>query len=83
MDKTTVYLTDMAEATSFGTALTGLAALEGTSPSSLGDLFAIHVKGAIPMVGIPGFDAYKAEWLRLIDTGLARKTTGQPCSGQA
>ncbi|MCX7028469.1 MAG: FGGY family carbohydrate kinase [Spirochaetes bacterium] len=66
-----VYLTDMAEATSFGAALTGLAALERRTPTELGGLFEIHTKGALPMAGIPGFEAYKAEWLRLIESGLA------------
>ena len=66
-----VYLTDMAEATSFGAALTGLAALEGRNPSDLGGLFEIHTMAASPMDGIPGFEAYKVEWLALIESGLA------------
>ena len=66
-----VYLTDMAEATSFGAALTGLAALEGGTPSDFGGLFEIHAAAVPPMPGIPGFKAYKAEWLRLIASGLA------------
>jgi sugar (pentulose or hexulose) kinase len=66
-----VYLTDMAEATSFGAALTGLAALEGKTPSELGGLFEIHALAAAPMAAIPGFEAYRTEWLRLIESGLA------------
>ena len=66
-----IYLTDMAEATSFGAALTGLAALEGKTPSDFGGLFEIHAAAVPPMPGIPGFEAYKAEWLRLIASGMA------------
>ena len=68
-----VYLTDMAEATSFGAALTGLAALEGRTPSDFGELFEIHATAAPPMPGIAGFEAYKADWLALIDSGLAER----------
>jgi sugar (pentulose or hexulose) kinase len=67
-----VYLTDMAEATSFGAALTCLAALKDRTPTELGGLFEIRAKGAAPMAGIPGFEAYRAEWLKLIAAGLAR-----------
>ncbi|HWR10834.1 MAG TPA: FGGY family carbohydrate kinase [Rectinemataceae bacterium] len=61
-----LFLTDMSEATSFGTALTGLAALEGKSPSDLAGLFSIAQIPAQPMRGLGGFEAYKKEWLRLI-----------------
>jgi len=61
-----VFLTDMHEASSFGAALTGLAALEGKSPSDLSDLFSIVQTQAIPMGGLEGFDEYREEWLRLI-----------------
>ncbi len=61
-----LFLTDMSEATSFGTALTGLAALEGKSPSDLAGLFSIARIPAPPMRNLGGFEAYKKEWLRLI-----------------
>jgi len=61
-----LFLTDMSEATSFGTALTGLAALEGKTPSDLAGLFSIAQIPAPPMRGLGGFEAYKKEWLRLI-----------------
>jgi len=61
-----VFLTDMSEATSFGAALTGLAALEGVDPSALAGLFAIKQIRAEPMRGLNGFDDYRKEWLRLV-----------------
>ena len=64
-----VFLTDMSEATSFGAALTGLAALEGTDPSALAGLFSIKQIRAEPMLGLEEFDAYRKEWLRLVAAG--------------
>lgn len=61
-----VYLTDMSEATSFGAALTGLAALEKTTPSALGGLFSITRIPAEPMPGLDDFAAYRERWLALI-----------------
>jgi sugar (pentulose or hexulose) kinase len=61
-----VYLTDMSEATSFGAALTGLAALEKTTPSALGGLFSITRIPAEPMPGLDDFAAYREKWLALI-----------------
>ncbi|MFA5852736.1 MAG: FGGY family carbohydrate kinase [Spirochaetales bacterium] len=61
-----VFLTDMSEATSFGAALTGLAALEGGEPSALAGLFTIKQIRAEPMRGLDGFDDYRKEWLRLV-----------------
>jgi sugar (pentulose or hexulose) kinase len=61
-----VYLTDMSEATSFGAALTGLAALEKTTPSALGGLFSIARIPAVPMPGLADFAAYREKWLALI-----------------
>lgn len=61
-----VRLTDMSEATSFGAALTGLAALEGTTPSALGGLFSIARIPAEPMPGLADFAAYREKWLALI-----------------
>ncbi|HWP68967.1 MAG TPA: carbohydrate kinase, partial [Rectinemataceae bacterium] len=64
-----VFLTDMHEASSFGAALTGLAALEGKSPSALSALFSIGQTQALPMGSLGGFDEYRKEWLRLIAEG--------------
>jgi sugar (pentulose or hexulose) kinase len=61
-----VHLTDMSEATSFGAALTGLAALEKTTPSALGGLFSITRIPAEPMPGLYDFAAYREKWLALI-----------------
>ncbi|HOV94567.1 MAG TPA: FGGY family carbohydrate kinase [Spirochaetales bacterium] len=63
-----VYLTDMKEATSFGAALTALAALQGQTPSALGDLFEIHGVQAEPFRGIDraALEAYRKKWLLLI-----------------
>lgn len=63
-----VYLTDMKEATSFGAALTALAALRGQTPSALGDLFEIHGVQAEPFRGIDRaeLEAYRKKWLSLI-----------------
>jgi len=61
-----ILLTDMSEATSFGAALTGLAALEGKNPSELAGLFSIGQIPAYPMPGLAGLDDYRKEWLRLI-----------------
>ncbi|HEY9055386.1 MAG TPA: FGGY family carbohydrate kinase [Rectinemataceae bacterium] len=60
-----VLLTDMEEATSFGAALTALAALEGASPTELGSLFEIGGKAVEPMAGLDGFGAYAEAWLSL------------------
>ncbi len=65
-----IYLTDMSEATSFGAALTGLAALEGKNPSDLAGLFSIGQVQARPMPGLIGLDDYKKEWLRLITDSI-------------
>ena len=63
-----VYLTDMKEATSFGAALTALAALRGQTPSALGDLFEIRGVQAEPFRGIDRaeLEAYRKKWLSLI-----------------
>ncbi|MDP2791047.1 MAG: FGGY family carbohydrate kinase [Rectinemataceae bacterium] len=61
-----ILLTDMGEATSFGAALTGLAALEGKNPSELASLFSIQQIQAQSMPSLVGLDDYRKEWLRLI-----------------
>jgi L-fuculokinase len=64
-----VLLTDMSEATSFGAALTALAALEHKNPSELSSLFSIARIPAAPMPGLRDIGAYKKEWLALIEAG--------------
>lgn len=61
-----VYLTDMSEATSFGAALTALAALRGETPSELAGLFEISGEQAEPLKGLVGLKAYGDKWLSLI-----------------
>lgn len=61
-----VFLTDMSEATSFGTALTALAALRGTTPSELSGLFSINQIQAAPIEGLTNFGAYRKRWLQLV-----------------
>lgn len=70
-----VYLTDMAEASSFGAALTGVAAMEGTTPTALASRFEIHAQAATPMAGLSDFAAYRTEWLRLVAEDLAAPGT--------
>jgi sugar (pentulose or hexulose) kinase len=57
------YLTDIAEATAFGAAMTAAAALGGTNPDSLGGLFEIDYKRVIPMEGAGDLGAYRSAWL--------------------
>ena len=63
-----VYLTDMSEATSFGAALTALAAMRGQTPSALGNLFEIHGVQAEPFkdLDLARLEAYRKKWLSLI-----------------
>jgi sugar (pentulose or hexulose) kinase len=61
-----VYLTDMSEATSFGAALTALAALRGKSPSDLSGLFSISQTRAVPMTGLNELDSYRKAWFDAI-----------------
>lgn len=65
-----VYLTDIAEATSFGAAMTALAALDGLSDAaqavSLSARFEIEYKAVTAMDGLEGFDAYRKAWLELV-----------------
>lgn len=61
-----VYLTDMSEATSFGAALTALAALRRETPSELAGLFEINGVQAEPLKGLAGLEAYGDKWFSLI-----------------
>ncbi len=70
-----VRLTDIAEATSFGAAMTAVAALEGCEPNALGGRFEVSYTDVAPMVGAEGFAAYREAWHRLIRPGLARDGT--------
>jgi L-fuculokinase len=56
------YLTDIAEATAFGAAMTAAAALAGKKPDELGGLFEIEYKKVLPMEGLAGLDAYRSAW---------------------
>jgi L-fuculokinase len=56
------YLTDIAEATAFGAAMTAAAALAGKKPDELGGLFEIEYKKVLPMEGLGGLDAYRSAW---------------------
>jgi L-fuculokinase len=61
-----VYLTDIAEATSLGAAMTAEAALEGVTPDALSDRFDIDYKAARPMEALGDFERYRAAWLALV-----------------
>ncbi|MCE5256962.1 MAG: carbohydrate kinase [Spirochaetaceae bacterium] len=61
-----VFLTDMSEATSFGAALTALAALRSETPSELAGLFEINGAQAEPLQGLKGLEEYGKHWLSLI-----------------
>ncbi|MGO8692592.1 MAG: FGGY-family carbohydrate kinase [Rectinemataceae bacterium] len=60
-----VRLTDMAEATSFGAAMTALAGLAGTSPEALRGSFDIDYIDVSPMKGLDDFDSYREIWTDL------------------
>ncbi len=61
-----VYLTDLQEATSFGAAMTALAALKGIDPVELSQF--IHIEKALvpPMLSPTALDAYRDAWQALI-----------------
>jgi hypothetical protein len=60
--KNSVYLTDLKEATSFGTAMTALAALNHTNPKELTRF--IHIEKALvaPMLPSEALSAYRHAW---------------------
>jgi sugar (pentulose or hexulose) kinase len=66
-----VKLTDIAEATSLGAAMTAVAALEGCAPDALEGRFEVSYKDVEPMAGADGFAAYREAWHRLMVPGLA------------
>ncbi len=69
-----VFLTDLAEATSFGAAMCGVAALEKSEPGALSGRFEIEYRKVKPMAGAGGgagvgggaFAAYREKWLALV-----------------
>jgi sugar (pentulose or hexulose) kinase len=69
-----VYLTDIAEATAFGAAMTALVALEGKGGSeadfaALASRFEIDYRPVGSMAEIPGLNEYRRAWLGLVDGG--------------
>ncbi len=66
-----VKLTDIAEATSLGAAMTAVAALEGCTPDALEGRFEVSYKDVEPMAGADGFAAYREAWHRRMVPGLA------------
>jgi sugar (pentulose or hexulose) kinase len=57
------YLTDIAEATALGAAMTAAAALGGTTPDKLGALFEVDYMRVGPMEGLGDLSAYCAAWV--------------------
>jgi len=66
-----VRLTDIAEATSFGAAMTAVAALEGCEPDALRNRFEVSYTDVAAMPRAEGFAAYRDAWHRLIHPGQA------------
>ena len=64
-----VYLTDLAEATSFGAAMCGVAALEKGEPGAFGGRFDIEYRLVKAMPEATDFAAYRERWLALVDNG--------------
>lgn len=66
-----VFLTDIAEATSLGAAMTALSALEDRTPDSLGGLFEIDYKAVSPLEGLKADKllAYRKAWLAALEGG--------------
>ena len=60
-----VYLSDKPEATSFGAAMTAVAALEGISPDALAGRFDIERVPVAPLGNHNDLIAYRDAWLRL------------------
>ncbi|HAE22387.1 MAG TPA: carbohydrate kinase, partial [Spirochaetaceae bacterium] len=61
-----VRLTDIAEATAMGAAMTAIAAMEGCAPDALSDRFEVSYIGVPPMADAEGFAAYGLAWHELI-----------------
>jgi sugar (pentulose or hexulose) kinase len=66
-----VKLTDIAEATSLGAAMTAAAALEDCTPDALEARFEVSYKSVEPMAGADGFAEYRTAWHGLMVPGLA------------
>jgi sugar (pentulose or hexulose) kinase len=61
------YLTEVKEATSLGTAIVALAALEGGDPGRLAGCFELGSRAVEPMGGLEGFNAYRSAWVRMAE----------------
>jgi L-fuculokinase len=61
-----VFLTDIAEATSFGAAMTAVAALEQVPLESLRERFRVEYVPVAPLAGLEGFPAYRRAWLKAV-----------------
>ena len=68
---TPVKLTDIAEATALGAAMTAIAALEHCTPDALGSRFEVSYKDVGPTPGVSGFAAYRAAWNQQMSSALA------------
>jgi sugar (pentulose or hexulose) kinase len=68
---TPVKLTDIAEATALGAAMTAIAALEQCTPDALGSRFEVSYKEVQPMPGTAGFAAYREAWHAHMGSDLA------------
>jgi len=66
----TTYSTNLVEATAFGSALVGKAALTGKNPHDFSSLFEIERKKIIPQT-INGLNEYRAKFLSLIQSSQA------------
>lgn len=66
-----VCLSDLAEATAFGGALTAACAVEGAQPADLADRFTIETTPVEP-VAIEGLEAYEREFLELVEHNARR-----------
>ena len=67
IDHIGIVVNNLEEATAFGAALVGRAALENCSPERLADLFEIETKRVSPL-NLPGLETYRAEFFRLVTT---------------
>ena len=76
-----VFLTDIAEATAFGAAMTALAALSGGSPDGLRDRFEIDYKPVLPMPALAELDTYREAWTRLAAPSRAAPAGSAPHEG--
>jgi sugar (pentulose or hexulose) kinase len=68
---TPMKLTDIAEATALGAAMTAIAALEHCTPDALGSRFEVSYKDVGIMPGTTGFAAYREAWNQQMSSALA------------